>query len=378
MPTDESLPRTFSQLLIMKNFLLVGLILLQACNGSGNFKNPELKPLMEAVYASGFVVSKNEYQVFAQAEGYVTEIIAKEGSSVKKGDVIFVIESQQQNARYSISKSVYDMALQNSQNGSPVLNEVEASVRSASTKMKYDSVNLVRYSNLLKQNATTQAEHDRIKLTYENSNNDLLLQRSRYGKVKNQLFLDLRNAENQWKISSEESGRYSVRSEVDGRVYKILKEKGELTRRNEAVAVVGSKDSFYLQLNVDELDIRKVMEGQEVWVKIDAFGDQTFQARVSEVHPLVDSRQQSIRVDADFTEPLVRGFSGLAVESNIVIQKKEKALVIPKIVLLTGDSVLIQTKDGNKKVKIKKGIETLDEVEVLDGLGTESRLLTKR
>src|SRR4029077_6617699 len=114
-----------------------------------------------------------------------------------------------------------------------------------------------------------------------------------------------------------------------------------------------------------EMDIRKVKEGQEVWVKIDAFADQTFHATVTKVHPLVDSRQQSVRVDADFKEPLVRGFSGLAVEANIVIQKKEKALVIPKSVLLTGDSVLIETKDGKKKVKIKKGIETLDEVEVL-------------
>ncbi len=361
----------------MKKLLLAAIALLQACNGAGSYKNPELKPLMEAVYASGFVVSKNEYQVFAQVEGYVTEIVAAEGSAVKKGDVIFIIESQQQNARYRIAREAYDMASQNYQNGSPVLNEVEAAVRSAAIKAQYDSVNLIRFSNLLKQNATTQAEYDRIKLAYENSKNDVLLQRSRYGKVKNQLFLDLRNAENQRKISSDESGRYFVRSEVDGRVYKILKEKGELARRNEAVAVIGSEDSFYLQLNVDEMDIRKVAAGQEVFVKIDAFADQTFHARVTEVHPLVDSRQQSVRVDADFTGPLLRGFSGLAVEANIVIQKKEKALVIPKSALLPGDSVLVETKDGNQKVKIKKGIETLDEVEVLEGLGTESRLLTK-
>ncbi len=361
----------------MKKIFAAGLVLLQACSGSDSYKTPQLKPLMEAVYASGFVISKNEYQVFAQAEGYVTEIVAKEGTVVKKGDVVFIIESQQQNARYQIAKEGYDMAIQNYQNGSPILSEVEAGVRSAITKAVYDSVNLVRYGNLIKQNAATQADYDRMKLTHENSKNDLLLQRSRYGKLKNQLSLELKNAENQWKISSEESGRYSVRSEVDGRVYKILKEKGELARRNEAVAVLGSKDSFYMQLNVDEMDIRKVNTGQEVWVKIDAFEDQTFHARVTEVHPLVDSRQQSVRVDADFTEPLLRGFSGLAVEANIVIQKKDKAMVIPKSALLPGDSVLVETKEGKRKTKIKRGIETLDEVEVLEGLTAESRFLTK-
>jgi multidrug resistance efflux pump len=347
------------------------------CGDGGNQSNPQQKPLMEAVYASGFVVSKDEYQLFAQAEGYIIEIVAPEGTDVKKGDVIFLLESQQQNARYRMAKEAYDMASYNYRIGSPVLNELEAAVRSARTKAHYDSTNLIRYSNLLKQNAAPRADYDRIKLQFENSQNDLLLYRSRFEKVKSQLFLELKNAENQWKIASEESGRYSVRSEIKGRVYKTLKEKGELVRRNEAVAVIGSGDSFYLRLSVDEMDIRKVKEGQAVFVKIDAFADQVFEASVSKVHPLVDSREQSLRVDADFTKPLTGGFSGLAVEANIVIQKKERALVIPKSLLLTGDSVFIRTNEGNRKVKIKKGIETLDEVEVLEGLTAENVLLVK-
>ncbi len=321
--------------------------------------------------------AKDEYQAFAQAEGYIVETVAPEGTEVKKGDAIFILESQQQNARYQMAKEAFDMASNNYRNGSPVLNELEAAVRSATTKVQYDSTNLVRYNNLLKQNATPRADYDRIRLLFENSKNDLLLYRSRYDKVKNQLFLELKNAENQWKIASEESERYSVRSEINGRVYKTLKEKGELARRNEAVAVIGSGNAFYLKLSVDEMDIRKVKAGQEVFVKIDAFADQVFQAVVSKVHPLVDSREQSLRVDADFTKPLVGGFSGLAVEANIVIQKKERALVIPKNLLLSGDSVFIQTKDGKRKVKIKKGIETLDEVEVLEGLTAENVLLVK-
>jgi HlyD family secretion protein len=358
----------------MRYALPACLILLQACSGSGDFKNPEQKPLLEAVYASGFVISKNEYQVFAQADGYVTEIVASEGSDVKRGDVIFIIESQQQNARFRMAKEAYDQALLNGQEGSPVLTEVAAALRTAVVKAQYDSVNFVRYSNLLKENATTRAEYDRIRLARENSKNELAAQQSRYRKLKDQLALELHNAENQLRISREESGRYSVRSDVDGRVYKVLKEKGELARRNEAVAILGSKDSFYLQLNVDEMDVRKVQPGQSVFVKIDAFADQTFEARITEVHPQVDSRQQSLRVDAEFTKPLQQGFSGLAVEANIVIHKKDKALVIPKSALLAGDSVVVDTKDGKKKIKITRGIETLDEVEVLEGLTLESRL----
>jgi HlyD family secretion protein len=362
----------------MKKLLFAALILGQACGRNKDLKKPSVKPLMEAVYASGYVVSKDEYQVYAQAEGYVVDIVVQDGADVKKGDVIFIIESQQQNARYRIAREAYDMATTNNSQGSPVLNELKAAVASARTKAQYDSVNLVRYTNLLKLNATTNAEYDRIRLAYENSKNDLTLQVSRYEKGKNQVALDLKNAENQWKISSEESGRYSIRSDMDGRVYKTLKEKGELVRRSEAVATIGSKDSFYVQLSVDELDIQKVKEGQEVLVKIDAFADQVFHAAITQVHPLVDSREQSVRVDADFISPLLHGFSGLAVEANIVIRKKDKALVISKSNLLPGDSVLVHTANGNKKIKITRGIETLDEVEVASGLSAESELLVKK
>ncbi len=353
-------------------------LLVAGCGRRDAGVKPVQKQLTEAVYASGYVVSKDEYQVFAQAEGYVVEVLAPDGTEVHKGDVIFTLESQQQNARYRIAKEAYDMASQNYRNGSPVLNELVAAIQSSRTKLKFDSTNAIRYANLFQQNATSQAEYDRIKLQAENSRNELLLNQSRYDKVRDQLQLEVRNAENQLKIASEESGRYSVRSDIDGRVYKTLKEKGELVRRNEAVAIVGSGNAFYLRLSVDEVDIRKVLRGQEVFVKIDAFEDQVFRAKVTTVHPLVDAREQSLRVDAEFEKPLEHGYSGLAVEANIVIQQKQSTLVIPKSYVLPGDSVWIRADGKDKKVKITRGIETLDEVEVINGLAADNILLANR
>ena len=123
-------------------------------------------------------------------------------------------------------------------------------------------------------------EYERMKLLADNSRNERQLQLSRYARVKDQVALDLANARHQYKISTEESGRYAIRSAMDGKVYKVLKEKGELVRRTEALAIVGSQNGFYLQLSVDEMDIRKVQTGQITYVKIDAFAGQTFHARV--------------------------------------------------------------------------------------------------
>jgi HlyD family secretion protein len=363
----------------LKYFLVAvtPILVMSSCNNKDEGTKPTVKPLMEAVYASGFVVSKDEYQIFAQAEGYLANKLVEEGATIKKGDPLFILESGQQSARYSIARETFNLADKNYREDSPVLRELKAGMESAKTKKEFDSTNFVRYTNLIKSNATSQAEYDRMKLALENSTNEYTLQRSRYERTRNQLFLDLQNAKNQFVIASDESGRYIVRSEVDGMVFMTAKEKGELVRRNELLAVVGKKDAFYLQLNIDELDVQRVKEDQDVLVKIDAYPQKVFRAKILKVYPMVDRRLQSVQADATLNEPLPGNFSGLALEANIIIRKKDQAIVIPKNKLLPGDSVLIKTENGSEKIKVTRGIETLDEVEIIEGLDT-SKLLVDR
>lgn len=346
---------------------------LTSCQQENGVK-PEVKPLMEAVYASGFVVSKDEYEIFAQVEGYLADKLVNDGDAVKKGEPLFVIEAGQQSARYRMAKETFDLAAKNYRDDSPVLAELKAATETARSKMQFDSLNFVRYANLLKGNATSQGEYDRIKLLYENSRNEYTLQKSRFERTRNQTYLDWQNAKNQLVIAGDESGRYIVRSDVDGLVFMTAKEKGEMVRRNEAIAVVGKKDAFYLQLNIDELDVQRVREGQEVLVKIDAYPGKIFSAKLTKIYPMVDRRQQAVRADATLNEDLPGWFSGLALEANIIIRKKDQAIVIPKSKLLPGDSVIIQSDEGSKKIKVTKGIETLDEVEIVEGLDTGVRI----
>ena len=231
---------------------------LTACKKSDEGVKPVVKPLIEAVYASGFVVAKDEYEITSQVEGYIAEKLVADGDVVRKNEPLYIIASDQQSARGRIARETYDLAVRNYSNNSPVLNELRSSLDASATKMQFDSANFVRYRNLLAKNATSKAEFDRVKLLYENSRSEYLLQKSRYEKIKNQLYLDLQSAKNNLAIAADESGRYIVRSEIDGIVFSTSKDKGEMIRRGEVVAVAGRKDAYYLQLNVDELDIQRL------------------------------------------------------------------------------------------------------------------------
>lgn len=345
------------------------------CKKGGETIRPEIKPLTEAVYASGHVVSDQEYQVFAQTDGILKEKQVEEGKPVDIGQVLFVLESPQQTAKLQLAQEAYDIASKNYQNQGPALREARSALDAAQAKLSFDEANYKRYQDLFQNRATSRSELEKFKLAYENSQSEFQAAKSRFDKLKNQLALDLQTAETNLKVAKDETSRSEVKSQIEGVLLKTLKEPGEYVKKGEVIGIVGQLSSFYLQLAVDELDVNRVKTGQVALVKIDAYPNKIFKARISKIYPIVDQRDQSLRVDAQLSDTLPGYYSGLALEANIIIRQKDEALVIPRTVVLPGDSVEIKTDGKEQKIKIKKGLETLSEVEVLAGLDKDSEIV---
>src|SRR5688572_1466143 len=346
-----------------------------SCNSKNETLKPEIKPLTEAVYASGHVVSDQEYQVFAQTDGILKEKQVEEGKPVDKDQVLFVLESPQQAARLQLAHEAYDIAARNNQDQGPALREARSALDAAGSKRSFDETNYKRYQDLFQNRATSKSEFEKFKLAYENSQSEFQAARSRFDKLKNQLALDLQTAETNLKVAKDETSRSEVKSQIEGVLLKALKEPGEYVKKGEVMGIVGQLNSFYLKLNVDELDVQRVKTGQEALIKIDAYPGKIFKARISKIYPIVDPRDQSLRVDARLSDTLPGYYSGLALEANIIIRQKDQALVIPRTVVLPGDSVEVKTNGKAQKIKIRKGLETLSEVEVLAGLDKDSEIV---
>ncbi|GAB4110135.1 MAG: efflux RND transporter periplasmic adaptor subunit [Thermoflexibacter sp.] len=327
------------------------------------------------MYASGSILPKNEYKIYAMADGLLIQSLVQEGDTVKANQALFRIESDIADARFNASKEVYQVSKQNLSQGSPVLRELEIALQNARIKYEQDSINYHRYKNLHEQNATSQIEYDRYATTFKISKNDFLSRKANFEKVKNQLYIDLQNAESQYKINAKDGSNYVVRSTIDGLIFEIYKAQGEAVRRNEALALIGDKKHVYLKLSVDELDIHRIALGQDVLVKVDAYKDKIYKAKVSKIYQVLNKQEQSFRVDADFVEDFPYNFAGLTAEANIIIHQKDKTLTIPKFALVGSDSVLVKKNGELIKTKIQKGIETLELVEVLNGLSEQDEII---
>jgi HlyD family secretion protein len=361
----------------MKPVYALLLFLIFSCKKQDNFINPSVKKVTEAVYASGYIAPENEYKLVSRAEGYLTKKLVNEGDEIKVGQELFIIESDQQNYRLRSSKAVLDIAEQNISENGPVLSEISSGLLAVRKKLSFDSINYTRFKNLWEKRSCSKIDFDKAELSYENSKKDYQMQLSRLERARNQVKLEYQNARNNYNISLEESGNYGLKSRINGFVYKTFKQEGELVNRQEPIAILGEKDKLYIQMSVDELDIKKIKTGQKVLVSLDAYPDSVFNAVVRKIYPMVNPRDQSFRVDAYFTGTVPVGFTGLAAEANIIIREKDQALTIPKYLLKGEDSVEIIENGEQIMVKIRKGLETLEEVEILSGLSKDSQLVKR-
>jgi multidrug efflux pump subunit AcrA (membrane-fusion protein) len=355
--------------------ILACLTILQGCADKKQTAKPEYKLLTEAVYASGNLLPQHEYKLFAQAEGVLLKKNVEEGDSVTIGQTLFLLENDKQSIRSRNALEQYRIARNNALQQSPVLQELEATMASAKARWQNDSINHVRYKNLLENKATSRIDYDKASLAFQTSKNEYLSVKNRYEKTRTQLQLELQNAETQHKLNVEQNADYAVKSRINGIVYEVYKETGEVVKPNEPIALLGDPSQVYLKLTVDELDINRIKKGQQVLVKIDTYKNKVFKASITKIYPMLNEGNQSFRVDAQFTEEVPRLYAGLTVEANIIIQQKEQALTIPKTYLIGEDSVQIDQNGDIKMVKITKGIENFEHVEVTGGLDTNSILV---
>lgn len=336
---------------------------------------PERKSITEAVYASGFLVPKNEYKVFALSDGYIVAKNKEGGDEIKRGEEIFKIQNDASSAKLGASSSALDLARLNASENSPVLLDLKNRIKSAEAKFKNDSLNYARYKNMFEAQAVTKTQLDQMALALEISGNDLKSANENYKRSKDQLQVEFKNAQSAVAASNLDFGNYSIRSIMDGMVYETYKDLGEAVRRNDLVALVGEKGAKILELNVDQQDIDKLKLGQEVVVKMDVSGSKVYKAKVTKIYPNMNQNDQSFKVEAEFTDGSDLNVVHVSVEANIIIARKQTALVLPKNVIDANDEVEIKSIGMNKKVKIKRGLQNLEMVEVIEGVSDSDEVV---
>jgi multidrug efflux pump subunit AcrA (membrane-fusion protein) len=337
--------------------------LLFGCAQANETILPEQKEVTEAVFASGQVLYSDEYLVAANAEGFLKQVYAKEGDTVKAGTPLLVLSNEVQSFQAATALVNYEEALRNAGNTSPKIQQLEAQIAQLQHTLALDEKNYSRYAALLKSNAVSQLEYDKAKVQYESSQLQLDILNKSLSDLKSNLQASLKNAKSQLDIQRQYMGDYTIMAAASGLILDVMKQAGELVKRGEGIAKMGA-GQLITKLYIAEEDINSIRLGQTVHLNLNTDKGRTFMAKVSKIYPAFNEKEQSFVIEVQFAEatPVLR--HGTQVQANIIVAVKPHALLIPRKYLLKGNKVLV---NGAER-PVTVGMITKDWVEVSQGL----------
>lgn len=334
--------------------------------------SPVRKNLEEAVFASGFVEQEDNYTVSAKVEGIILSLPVKEGDSLEKDALVAVIENDVQNNNLKDAEAVYADALRDASPGSPRLVGLQSQIQQAEQQLGFDEDNYRRYKELYEKNSVSQLDFEKAELQFQASKNNLVQLQKNLADLESSLQLSVERSRVQVNNQKAMLGDYRLVTEAKGVVVNVFRKQGELARRGEPIAQIGSGD-YLIKLFVSEEDITKVKKGDTALVSINTYPNRTFRARISKIYPGFDEVEQSYVVEAQFLEFPEKLFTGTQLQANIDTGNRDSVLVIPTSYVLRGSFVLLEK--GEQK-RIVTGSRNSDWTEVISGL-TEEDVIVK-
>lgn len=171
----------------------------------------------------------------------------------------------------------------------------------------------------------------------------------------------------------------SIKSPINGTVTRINAVAGKVASssiNSEALFVVEDLDNLKMKVKISEFDISKIKVGQKVSIKAEVAGNAVLTGVVEKIAPTGEikeatSKEMIVPVIISIDKGQANIISGVSAKASILIQSKEKALIVPIDAILedpdTGENsiVLLKADSTVKIIPVKLGIEGTLNIEIL-------------
>lgn len=345
----------------MKKFTILLLVMLfsSLLNGCGS-KQPPIaeessipvevmklaKTEMKMNYStSGQISSSSETTVAPKVSGRVAAVKVKLGDQVKKGQVLFQIDSKEASnqlteaeASLGIAKTSYDMADQ-------ALRDAQAD---------YDRKQTLFESNVISTYDLEQANTALV-------NAKLNLEQAR--QQMNQTNATLSSAQ-------ENLADYSVAAPMDGLVGEINIESGEMVSSQTNAAVIVSIDTVKVEASIPESIVNELRPGSVVSVTIDSL-NKSVEGTLTTIAPKADSDTMGYPVEISVANPSGEIKPGMTAKIELITGNLKNIFALPMDAVIEQDGqhiVYIVENNQAKEVSVKTGVTNDTLIEITDGL----------
>jgi multidrug efflux pump subunit AcrA (membrane-fusion protein) len=169
-----------------------------------------------------------------------------------------------------------------------------------------------------------------------------------------------------------------VKSPISGTIVSIPVQIGSTVAISMPIATVSRTEELQIQTEVAERFISKMRVGLLAIIRFEAYPDERFYARITEISPVVDPQSRTLGIKLSLTRADKRIKTGMFAKIKIITEKKNDIVKIPAQCLIKRYGVyyvfVVHDESGNpegawvEKREVNPGIEIDNKLEITDGL----------
>lgn len=314
------------------------------------------------ITATGTIEPVTSVTVGTQVSGIVAHLYVDYNSIVKKGQVIAELDKTNLTSELAAAK---------------------ANLSSEQSNLDFQQANFNRYQTLYNKGLVSAHDYENARLTYFQAREKVASARQTVAKAQTNL------------------GYATITSPIDGVVLNKAVEEGQTVASSfntpELFVIAQDLTNMRVIADIDEADIGGVKEGQRVTFTVDAFPDDKFEGRVTQVRQEATTTSNVVTYEVVISAPnadlklkpgLTANVTIYTMEKNNVMTVSSKALrFTPNPAILTEDQKIedcegqhkLWTKEGNtfKAHKVEVGTTNGVVTEIVSGIGKGIEVLTE-
>lgn len=213
-------------------------------------------------------------QLSAQADGRIERILVRQGSQVQKGDLLLVLDQEQQ----------------------------KADVINLRAKAASDQLNYERYESLVRQGAASPIQRDQF----------------RQESIASREALIAREADRRFR---------NLRAPISGTVADLQVKQGDVITSGDPFTKLVSNDRLMVRIEVPTVYAERVRLGQTVLLSDPATDQPLANGLVESIDPVVGDGSQTLLAKAEFDNRGGRLRSGVKVRTKLVLEQNQQLSV---------------------------------------------------
>ncbi len=221
------------------------------------------RDLTETVVANGRIQPVTQVMISPEVAGEIIALPVKEGQEVKKGDVLVQIKPDNYQASKNSAEASFKAALGNRSQAKAELEKAAADFR--------------RNEELFKGKLISASVFNEVKTLYEVAG--LRLENSLHQADQARFAMDKAN---------DDLAKTTIASPIDGTITKLKSQLGERVlgtsfNMGTEMMTVGRLDEMEARVDIGEIDVVLIQEGQTARIEVDAFKDRKFKGTVTAI-----------------------------------------------------------------------------------------------